>query len=204
MFFGHFVKFQDQNVKVYFRGSHALKQFMSRSQNTIHFEYVLRISRDMAIWNFCNSALWIHFLGQGHWHHFDFFVLPRRGLPSHQKSSSEHLELISLHPHMHTRAHHPITARAIYSSCFKNKVNQHFRPPKNKKSTPKILKSRENITETKVQIECVQESAMMNPRGNQYGLIRAPPPQKKTFQFISIFKNKTYKAAKIYFDSTQH
>ena len=40
------------------------------------------------------------------------FVPPPSSTNHHQKSASQHLELISLHERTYTRAHHPITARA--------------------------------------------------------------------------------------------
>ena len=56
------------------------------------------------------------------WH---FYTYPGEDYP-HCKWASQHLELISLHTHTHTsahaRAHHPITARALYSSRCKRLV----------------------------------------------------------------------------------
>ena len=54
----------------------CLKAIWSRSQNTKHFDSVLRNVWDMANWNFVTSALWPRFLGQGHRHHFNIFVFP--------------------------------------------------------------------------------------------------------------------------------
>ena len=93
--------------------SRALRPLRSWSQNTKHFDSVLRNARDMAIWNFVTVTLWPDFLGQdqGHWHHFGIFIhFPHWGLPTNRKSASQHFELISLHTD--TRAHHHRTAEA--------------------------------------------------------------------------------------------
>ena len=43
-----------------------------------HFDFALRIARDMENWHFVASQLWSYFRGtsQGHEHRFDIFVLP--------------------------------------------------------------------------------------------------------------------------------
>ena len=78
----------------------SLKPFRGQSQNTKHFVATLRFARDMANWNFVTSALWPHFLGQGHvGHHLVIFVLGPLKATSTPKSASEHLQLILVPPH---------------------------------------------------------------------------------------------------------
>ena len=90
-----------------------MSPFMNRSQNTKHFDSVLRNVRDMANWNFVTSALWPHFLGRDHGHHF---VLPLWAYP-HTK--------INVPAPRYTRVHNPITPGAIYSShCEKNMADK--------------------------------------------------------------------------------
>ena len=75
-----------------------------------------KVSRDMANWNFVTSALRPHFQGQGRGYHFDICVLPLSRTTSTPKISfpAPWADFVT-HTHTH-RAHHPITARAIYSS----------------------------------------------------------------------------------------
>ena len=77
-----------------------------------HFDSVLRTVPDMANLNFVTSALWPHFIGHCYGHHFDIFALPLSKTTPTPKPRADFVT------HIHT--HHPMTARAIYSSCCKN------------------------------------------------------------------------------------
>ena len=85
-----FCKISRSNGQSQFFDAHASKPFRSQYQNVKHFDFALRIGRDM--------VLGLHFVRQRRGHHFEISALPN----PQQKSASQHLELISLHTHMET------------------------------------------------------------------------------------------------------
>ena len=80
-----FCHISKSNSQFPFSCSRPLKPLRSRSQNTKHFDSVLRHARDMDNWNFVTSELWPHFLGQGQSQGHDFHISvlpPSRTIPA--------------------------------------------------------------------------------------------------------------------------
>ena len=98
------------NRSEYIFFSHVLKPFICRSQGTI-----LTLFREVP--NFVTYALWPHFLGQGQGPDtiLTFFSPPRQASYLHGKISipAPWADFVT---HIHKRAHHPITARALFNS----------------------------------------------------------------------------------------
>ena len=120
MCFWHLVKFQSQTQC---SCSQALKPFLflSCSQNSKHFDSMSRNAQDIDNWNFATCALCHDFIGQGqgHGHHFDFFIVHPSSTKYQNSFAAPWADFVT-NMHTYTRAHHPITARAINSTRCKN------------------------------------------------------------------------------------